>query len=297
MSQLKKAFANEEIVVTCELSPPKGTDLSGLFAKADDLKSMVHGINVTDSATARMTLDPMVAAHELHKRGVEPILQITSRDKNRLAIQSGMLGASVLGVPNMVIMGGDPPKIGDHPEAKGVYDLFASQIVEAAHALNQGTDLAGNPTNAKTDFFIGSVFNHGANDMEGEVTNTQRKIEAGAEFFQTQAIYEVEEFETFMEKLGVSGLNVLAGIIPIKSVKMATYMNERVPGINIPDAMIQRIQQAEADGNVVDVSLEIAATTMNELRGRCRGFHLMCIGWEKHIPALLQRAEALRSAT
>lgn len=290
MSRLRSKFSREEFIITCELSPPKGTNLQALFSKANMLKNNVDAFNLTDSAAARMTMDPVAAGYELLKKDIEPIVQVTSRDKNRLAIQGGMLGAEVLGIPNVVIMGGDPPSVGDHPEAKGVNDLFASQIIEAAMALNSGRDLAGNEIKGATHFFIGSVFNPGAKNLDAEIENTQRKLDAGAQFFQTQAIYEVDSFERFMEKLAVEDLNVLAGVIPIKSMKMANYMNERVPGIYIPSKMIERIEQAESDDNLLEVSLDITAQVINELRGKCKGIHIMAIGWEKHIPALLQRA-------
>lgn len=289
MSKLKTAFDANKFVVTCELSPPKGTDLSTLIEKAEMLKGVVDAFNLTDSAAARMTMDPSAAGHALLQRGIEPIVQVTSRDKNRLALQSGMLGADALGIPNLVIMGGDPPHIGDHPEAKGVNDLFSSQIIEAASALNNGKDHAGNSLDGNTNFYLGSVCNPGASDLAAEIENTHRKIDAGAQFFQTQAIYEVDEFNAFIEKLNQPNLIVLAGIIPIKSVKMATYMNERVPGINIPNALIERISTAEQAGNVVEQSLTIAANTIAQLRQSCNGIHVMAIGWEKHIAGLIER--------
>ncbi|MDA8007065.1 MAG: methylenetetrahydrofolate reductase [Gammaproteobacteria bacterium] len=290
MSKLQAAFESGKFVVTCELSPPKGTDLSALFEKAEMVKGAVDAVNLTDSAAARMTMDPAAAGHQLLRRGVEPIVQVTSRDKNRLALQSGMLGAAALGIPNLVIMGGDPPKIGDHPEAKGVNDLFSSGIIEAANALNHGRDYAGNELSGRTDFFIGSVCNPGAADQKAELENTRRKIDAGAQFLQTQAVYCAESFAAFRAKINAPDLRLLAGIIPIKSVKMATYMNERVPGINIPDELIARIGEAERAGRVVEESLEIAAKTIADLRGECSGAHIMAIGWEKHIGALLERA-------
>ncbi len=286
-SRLRAACDDGKFVITCELSPPKGTDISTMVEKALMLKDSVDAINMTDSAAARMTLDPMVAGYELLKRGVEPILQITSRDKNRLALQSGMLGAQLLGIPNLVIMGGDPPHIGDHPEAKGVSDLFASEIVEAASALNSGKDHAGNELKGETGFYIGSVFNPGATDQDREIDNTQRKADAGAVYFQTQAIYQVEELTSFLKRLNRPNIIVLAGIIPVKSVKMATYMNERVPGIDIPDDLIKRIAAAEEAGNVVEESLSIASNTVKELDGLCQGIHIMAIGWEKHINDLI----------
>lgn len=293
MSTLKSALESEKFVVTCELSPPKGTDLSAMLDKAEMLKHAVDAFNLTDSAAARMAMDPAAAGHALLQRNIEPIVQITSRDKNRLALQSGLLGAHTLGITNLVIMGGDPPHIGDHPEAKGVNDLFSSQIIDAAYALNHGNDHAGNAINGNTDFYLGSVCNPGANDMQAEVENTRRKIEAGAQFFQTQAIYQLDQFHAFMEQLKQPDIIILCGIIPIKSVKMANYMNEKVPGIQIPDALIERIATAEKSGkpdDVVTESLAIAAETIDQLRQLCRGIHVMAIGWEKHVKTLLDRA-------
>lgn len=289
-SRLKAAFDAGKFVVTCELSPPKGVDLSALFAKAELLRDAADAFNLTDSAAARMTMDPAAAAHHLLRRGLEPIVQITSRDKNRIAIQSGMLGAAALGVSNLVVMGGDPPSIGDHPQAKGVGDLFSSDIIAAASALNNGADHAGNPTTGRTDFLIGSVCNPGAADLDAEVENTRRKRDAGARFFQTQAIYRAEKLRAFIERLADPGIVLLAGIIPVKSVKMATYMNERVPGIDIPGDVIARIAAAESVGpeRVVEESLTNAADTIAAVRGICAGVHLMAVGWEKHLPVLLQ---------
>ncbi len=289
MTGLEAAFSGGGPLITCELNPPKGTDLRELVTTAQALRSLVHGFNLTDSAAARMAMDPTVAGFELLKRNIEPIVQISSRDKNRLALQSGMLGAAVLGIRNLVVMGGDPPSIGDHPQAKGVSDLFASQIIEAAVALNGGHDLSGNPLSGQTDFFVGAVFNPGAEDMAAEIDNTRRKIDAGAAFFQTQAIYEVGKFTSFMEKLNAPEIKVLAGIIPIKSVKMATYMNEKIPGIDIPENMVRRIAAAEQSASVVDESLDIASRIMRDLGAHCRGFHIMALGWERHLGALLER--------
>ncbi|MGI9311561.1 MAG: methylenetetrahydrofolate reductase [bacterium] len=294
MSKLKAALDAGRRVVTCELSPPKGTNLGALTAKAEALKDAVDAFNLTDSAAARMTMDPTAAGHQLLRLGIEPIVQVTSRDKNRLALQSGMLGAAALGIPNLVIMGGDPPRIGDHPEAKGVNDLFSSEIIAAANALNHGADHAGNALDGATDFHLGSVCNPGAADLDAEVDNTRRKIDAGARFLQTQAIYQADHLRRFLDRLQRPDIAILAGIIPIKSVKMATYMNDRVPGIDIPDALIARIAQAESkpeqDG-VVAESLSIAARTIADLREHCHGIHIMAIGWEKHVAELLERAD------
>ncbi len=290
MKKLATAFAENEFVITCELSPPKGTDLNGLYEKADLLKSKIDAFNLTESATAHMTMDPVVAGYFLLQRGIEPIVQFTSRDKNRIAIQSSLLGAAALGIQNVLFMGGDPPKVGDHPDAKPVFDLYTNQMIKAATTLKNGKDYGGNEIKGRPEFLIGSVFNPGASKVNDELENTRRKIDAGAQFFQTQAIYDIAPFVDFMDKLKAPNIVVLAGIIPIKSVKMATYMNERVPGVDIPQALIQRVANAKEKGNVIEESLTIAAQTIEPLKSLCNGIHIMAIGWEKHVPAILDRS-------
>ena len=291
-SRLQHQIDSGNFVITCELTPPKGTDLSRLFATADSLKDYVHAFNLTDSHAARMAIDPTAVAHLLLDRGIEPIVQMTSRDKNRIALQSGMLGAAALGVPNLVFMGGDPPKNGDHPDAKPVFDLFASQLLDAANALRSGTDLTGNNLNGTPNFCIGAVVNPGATNLEGEIENMHRKIESGAAFLQTQAVYDAEAFTNFLSKAGDVSVPILAGIIPIKSTKMAKYMNERVPGITVPENLIQQIADAEGDSErVKETSISIAANTIRDVRSASGGLHIMAIGWEDKIPAILEQAE------
>jgi len=239
-----------------------------------------------------MAMDPVAVGHLLIDRGIEPIVQMTSRDKNRLAIQASILGAAALGVSNVVFMGGDPPKNGDHPDAKPVFDLFASQLLEAACALNNGTDLSGNALKGTPQLTIGAVANPGASDLVTEIDNMKRKADAGAEFFQTQAIYDVAAFDRFMNK-AKPDKPVLAGIIPIKSVKMAQYMNDKIPGVDIPQDLIEKIYAAGDDkAKVADISIEIAGSTVRALRDMTRGVHVMAIGWEDKIPAILDRASA-----
>ena len=292
MSKLSDALASGEFVVTSELTPPKGADLRPLFERALFLKPHVTAINLTESHAARMAMDPVAVGHLMLDHGVEPIVQMTSRDKNRLAIQASILGACALGISNVVFMGGDPPKNGDHPDAKPVFDLFASQLLEAVHALNSGTDLSGAALNQKTNMFAGAVVNPGANDPQAEIDNLHRKIDAGAQFFQTQAVYDAGSYAAFMDKARPTQ-PILAGIIPIKSVKMATYMNERVPGVDIPEALIQKIADAgDNKERIVEISIAIAAQTIRELRAVAAGVHVMAIGWEEHIPAILEQSAA-----
>lgn len=291
MSKLATLLEGNTFVVTSELTPPKGTDLGALFAKADMLKDLVAAFNMTESHAARMAMDPVAAGHLLLDRGIEPIVQMTSRDKNRIAIQASMLGAHVLGIRNVLFMGGDPPRNGDHPDAKPVFDLFASQLLAAAGSLNAGKDMMGNELNAPTEFFVGAVTNPGASDSQAEIDNIKRKIDAGAAFFQTQAIYDVGSFTDFMSRAGLDK-PVLAGVIPIKSVKMAQYMNEKVPGVDIPDNLIKRIADAGDDKQAVGkISVDMAAESIRELKDVCKGVHIMAIGWEEKIPDILAAAD------
>jgi len=292
MSALSKALKSSDFVVTSELTPPKGLNLAPLLEKAALLKPYVSAINLTESHAARMAMDPVAVGHLMLDQGVEPIVQMTSRDKNRLAIQASILGACALGISNLVFMGGDPPKNGDHPDAKPVFDLFASQLLEAVRALNSGTDLNGNALNRSTEIFAGAVVNPGASDPGAEIENLHRKIDGGAEFFQTQAIYDVGAFSAFLDKTR-SSKPILAGIIPIKSVKMARYMNERIPGVDIPDHLIEKIATAGDDKEAIaNISIEIAAATIQELRSVTKGVHVMAIGWEQYIPQMLEQSQA-----
>jgi 5,10-methylenetetrahydrofolate reductase len=291
MGTLFNALSTSKFLVTSELTPPKGTDLSDLLQKAEALRHYVTAFNLTESHTARMSMDPVAAAHLLLDQGIETIVQMTARDKNRIAIQAGILGAAALGISNIVFMGGDPPKNGDHPEAKPVFDLYSSQLLEAAHSLASGTDFAGNPLKGTPHLTVGAIVNPGAKNLTDEIENLRRKEDSGAEFFQSQAVFEPSAFESFMEKARPTK-PVLAGIIPIKSVKMATYMNEKVPGIQIPESLIKEIASAGDDRDRISrVSIDIAGRTLRTLRSITRGVHIMAIGLEDKIPAILARSE------
>ena len=288
MSKLEAAIESGRFVVTSELTPPKGTDLAPLLDKADALRDIVTAFNLTDSHAARMAMAPMAAARRLLERGAEPIVQMTSRDRNRLALQADMLGAHALGVRNLVFMGGDPPANGDHPEAKGVFDLPSSALLSAASALGRGEDLMGNALAGAAEFLLGAVVNPGAADLAGELRRLEEKVDAGARFFQTQAIYDIGAYERFIEATSDMNLSLLTGIIPLKSPRMAQYMNSKVPGISIPDALIREIGDAP-DRRAK--SAEIAARIIREVRPMANGVHIMAIGWEDLIPEIVVRAE------
>ncbi len=288
MSKLAAALERDRFVVTSELTPPKGTELAALLAKAEALRDVVTAFNLTDSHAARMAMAPMAAARRLLENGLEPIVQMTSRDRNRLALQADMLGAHALGVRNLVFMGGDPPANGDHAEAKAVFDLPSSALLRAASALGRGEDMMGNALSGAAHFLLGAVVNPGAADIEGEIRRLEEKLEAGARFFQTQAVYDIGAYERFIEATRHMDLCLLTGIIPLKSPKMAQYMNTRVPGISIPDALIREIGDAP-DRRAA--SVEIAARIVREVRPMARGVHIMAIGWEELIPEIVARAD------
>jgi methylenetetrahydrofolate reductase (NADPH) len=290
MPSLEQKVSAGETIVTAELTPPKGIDLSELFAKAQALHGWVDAINVTESARAIMTMAPTAAARLLLDRGTEAIVQMTARDRNRIALQADLLGAAALGIHNFVFMGGDPPKTGDHPDAKPVFDLTASQMAAAARELTLGRDMSGKALRGAPQLFIGATVNPGATDFQAEVANTQRKFDAGVKFVQTQAVYDVASLSKFMDAVKPAGVAVLAGIIPLKSAHMAAWLNEKVPGIRVPDALIHQMQQAGGEEAQLQKGIEIAARLIAEVTQVCQGVHVMAIGAEAHIPAILRKS-------
>jgi methylenetetrahydrofolate reductase (NADPH) len=291
MSSLAKKIEQGQFVVTTELTPPKGLDLADLLKKADQLKELVDAINLTESPRARMAIEPTAVAKLLIDRGVEPIVQFTTRDRNRIALQADLLGAALLGVKNAVFMMGDDPKNGDHPEAKAVHDLTTLDVLRTARGLNEGHDLAGNALNGAPSIFIGATANPGAPDFDREVENVKRKIDAGAQFLQTQAIYDPELLARFVQALG-SNVAILAGIIPLKSSKMAAWLNSNVPGIRVPAESIAELDVVAGDVEAeLRTSIEMSARIIRAVRRHCAGVHLMTIGWEQHIPAILAAAD------
>ena len=286
MDTLQEKIA-DQFVVTSELVPPKGTNLDVLLETARLLDGYVDAFNVTDSHAAHMSLSAIATAHTLIVEGFEPILQMVTRDRNRIAIQSDMLGASLLGITNLVCMGGDPPDVGDHPHAKPVFDLSTAELIGAASTLNSGYDEAGHKLSEPTDFHIGAVVNPGSSDLATEIRRMEEKAEAGARFFQTQAIYEARSFVDFINSIHHLPVTIIAGVMPIKSIKMAQYANKKIPGIHIPEWMIQRIANAD---DVKEVSIQLAAELISELTPLCGGVHLMALGAEDRIPLILDRA-------
>ena len=287
VSHLGAVLDGDGFVVTSELTPPKGTSLDSLLQRARMLSRHVDAFNLTDSHSARMAMAPMAVSHLLLDHGMEPIMQITGRDRNRIAIQADLLGAWALGVRNIAFMGGDPPKNGDHPDAKGVFDVVSADIIRAATDMSNGADMAGNALDGSPEFCIGAVVNPGARDLDKEIDRMVEKREAGATFFQTQAIYDPGAFERFVNRVDALDVRLLAGILPVKSPKMAAYMNAHVPGIDVPEALIRKLSDSS---DRAATSSEMAAAVISEIRPMCRGVHVMAIGWEDKVPGILEAA-------
>ena len=285
MSRLSESLSRNAVTVTAELNPPKGTDLGSLFSAAESLKPHIAAFNLTDSAASRMTMAPIAVAHLLRDRGIESTLQIAGRDRNRLAIQADMLAAHALGVENLVCMTGDPPSGGDHPDAKAVFDLGAEDILRAASSLEAGKDLAGNALKDGPRFYRGAVTNVVVPDLGKEVARMEAKIASGAQFFQTNAVYEPAGFERFMARCETFRVPILAGIILLKSARQARYMTERIPGVAVPEHLIDELARASSPA---ETSVRMASDIVRAVAPMCQGVHIMAIGWERYIPAVLE---------
>jgi len=287
---LRQLLEAGKFVVTAEIGPLKGTDTTEIEEVATLLKGRVNATNVTDQQSSVMRLGSLATCHLLKERGLEPILQMTCRDRNRLALQSDLLSAWVLGIENVLSITGDLPSLGDHPQAMPVYDLDSVQLLWVIKRLNEGYDIVGNELKGKPNFFPGAVVTPTADTeakLELQLIKMEKKIEAGARFFQTQAIYDTDVFAKFMKRVEGFKVPVLAGIIPLKSAGMAKFMNKNVAGVFVPDALITKMTEAE---DKTKTGIAIAAGIIKDLKDICHGVHIMAIGWEKKVPAILDAA-------
>jgi methylenetetrahydrofolate reductase (NADPH) len=250
---LRTALEREEFVISCEVGPLKGTDTTEIIENAELLKGKVHAANVTDQQSAVMRLGSLATSYLIKEKGLEPIFQVTCRDRNRIALQSDLLSASALGIENVLALTGDFPTFGDHPQAKPVYDLDSVQLLWVIE----------------------------------QIMKLEKKIAAGAKFIQTQAIYDVDTFASFMKRIEGYKVPVLAGVIPLKSVGMARFMNKSVAGVFVPDHLIKRMTDAEKKA---ETGIQICAELIKGLRDICQGVHIMAIGWEKRVPQIIEAA-------
>ncbi len=276
-----------KFLVTSEVGPPKGVNIDKSLEEAEILKGKADAFNVTDLQSSVMKLGSLVVCHLLVERGLESIFQLTCRDRNRLALQSDLLSAYVLGIRNVLVLTGDHPILGDHPGAKPVFDLDSVSLLEVASGLMEGKDMKGNELDGKVEFCLGAVVNPGADPLEPQLIKMEKKIEAGAKFFQTQAVYDLEIFEKFMKKVEKFKVPILGGIVLLKSAGMARYMNKNVAGVSVPEKYIKMMAEAKKEERA-KVSIQIGAELIKGMKGLCQGVHIMPLGWERYVPKLLE---------
>lgn len=290
MSGLAQTLESRKFVVTGEIGPPKGVDLGKCLKDADHLRDKVTAINVTDLQSAVMRVGSLAVCAKLIQRGLEPIYQLTCRDRNRIALQSDLLSAWVLGIQNVLCLSGDHPSLGDDIDAKAVFDLDSVQLLKAVSLLNGGKDMTDHELEGKPDFFSGAVVNPGTDALEPQLIKMEKKIEAGARFFQTQAIYEPEKFELFMSRVQKYRVPVMAGIVVLKSAGMARFMNANVAGITVPESMIEEMGKTKAE-NRKEKAVEIAARIIRQVKPFCQGVHIMPLGWDELVPKIIEEAD------
>ena len=293
MAKFKEALDSGKFVVTAEVGPPKGTNIEETLHHIDLLKDKVDGINSTDNQSSVMRISSLGTCALIKQKGGEPILQMTCRDRNRMGLESDLLAANVLGIDNVLCLTGDYISVGDHLDAKPVFDLDSVQLVQAVRLMEEGKDLGGNELNAPVKFCCGAIVTPEADPIEPQLMKYEKKVRAGIDFVQTQAIYDIENFKKFMEYARKVDANVkiLAGIVLLTGAGMARYMNANVPGIFVPDTLIEELKSAEK-GKAVQKGVEIAGRMIKQLKDEkvCDGVHVMAIGREGVVPDILAAA-------
>ena len=283
MSKFEQHLAAGRFVVTTEVAPPKGVELAGRIDRLRNLAG-VDAVNVTDNQGGNLRMAPLALAVRLAAAGIEPILQLTCRDRNRLALQADLLGAGALGIENLLILSGDHVRFGDHPEAKAVFDLDSVQLLGVVGRLMQGRDMAGRSLAGAPRFFTGAAVSPEAEPFELMFQKFTKKVEAGARFFQTQAVFEGGRLEAFMAEAKPYGVKVVAGVLLLKSAAAARYLNTHVPGVRVPTRLIERLEKA---GDPLREGVAIAREMTAQVRSLCHGVHLMTLGQETRIQEIL----------
>ena len=289
--RITELFDNGQFVVTAEVGPPKGIHADHFVEEAKTYLSDITAVNVTDNQSSVMRMGSLPACIALKNAGLTPILQLTCRDRNRIALQSELLGAAMLGIDNILCLTGDHTKMGDHPQAKPVFDLDSVSLLHTVCQLEKGVDLAGNELVGEPPKFAkGAVVSPCSESVDAQLAKMERKVMAGAEYFQTQAVYEPDKFIEFMEKAKQFGKPVQLGIVIPKSAGMAKFMNNNVAGIHIPQEMIDELAADKEKAKAGITGVEIAARIIRDCKPYCQGVHIMALGWEAKVPEILKLA-------
>jgi 5,10-methylenetetrahydrofolate reductase len=291
ISTFKKALESGKFVITSEVAPPKGTDLAKMVHHIELLKDKVDAMNVTDHQSSVMRFPSLGGALLVKEMGGEPILQMTCRDRNRLALQADLLFAASRGINNVLCLTGDSVLLGDHKEAKSVFDLDSCQLLAMIKSLEKGKDLGGNQLEGAASFCAGAIVTPEANPLEPQLIKYEKKIEAGAEFIQTQAVYDLDHFKQFMTYARKFPVKILAGVILLTSAPMARFMNKNVAGVNVPQELIDEMASAPKGGALAK-GIEIAGRMIKRIREEkmCDGVHIMAIGREELVPEIMKAA-------
>ena len=291
VSRFKEALDSGKFVITSEVAPPKGTNLEKMQHHIELLKDRVDGINITDHQSSAMRFPSLGGCLAVLESGGEAIMQMTCRDRNRLALEADLLFAYSRGVRNVLCLTGDAVPVGDHKEAKGVFDLDSLQLIQAIHTLQGGKDLGGNELDGAVEFCVGAIVTPEAQPLEPQLIKFEKKVEAGVEFFQTQAIYDLDNFTRFMEHARKFKVKILAGIVLLSSARMAKYMTANVPGIFVPQDLLDEMSAAPKE-EMLAKGIEIAGRTIAALKkdAICDGVHIMAIGREETVPDILAAA-------
>jgi len=287
----RQALESGKFLITSEVGPPKGTNLAQMSHHIDLLNNHVDALNLTDHQSSVMRFPSLGAALMVKEQGGEPILQMTCRDRNRLALQADLLFAYQRGVRNVLCLTGDAIVVGDHKTGKAVFDLDSSQLLATIRNMEKGRDLGGNELDGPFEFCAGAIVTPEANPLEPQLIKFEKKVEAGAEFFQTQAVYDLEKFAHFMEYARKFPVKILAGIILLTSARMAQYMNKNVPGVFVPQSLVDEMAGAPK-GQALSKGIEIAGRMIRKLKEEktCHGVHIMAIGKEEVVPDILKAA-------
>ncbi len=287
MSRLRDALERGEFVVTGEVAPPHGTDYSAMLDSVAKLAPVSHALNVTDNQGATLHLSSLAASRAVLQAGCEPIFQQTCRDRNRLALQSDLLAAWTLGLENVLIVTGDDPRGGDHPEAKGVFDLDSTQLLSVARGLNAGVDMNGSALSGSTDFYLGAAAFPEAAPWDIQRERALAKVEAGAQFFQTQAVMDIDTFARNTAELRSSGVKIIAGVLLLKSARVIKFINERLAGLMVPESISARIERAS---DPLAESIALATEQVRALREVADGVHVMPLGADDAVAEILEGA-------
>lgn len=287
----RETLKSGKFIVTSEIGPPKGTNLEKMRHHIDLIKDKVDAVNVTDHQSSVMRFPSLGGCLHIKEQGGEPILQMTCRDRNRLALQADLLFAYTRGIRNVLCLTGDAVPVGDNKEAKGVFEFDSSQLIRMIRQMEKGKDMGGNDLDGAVEFCVGAIVTPEAKPIEPQLIKFEKKIEAGAEFIQTQAIYDLDNFSKFMDYARKFPVKILAGIVLLTSAKMAKYMNENVPGIFVPQNLIDELASAPK-GQALNKGIEIAGRMIATIKKNslCDGVHIMAIGREEVVPDILAAA-------